>query len=156
MNTRITALGSAFAAITCTLAFAVGGNGNMILSQTHNAALDTGDQGTPSGTDNDGSPLVIDNGGVFPPVAIDPSAFDLDDDAVVDMNDVVATILAWGTRGPSPADFNGDGMVDAADLGLLLAAFGTTVTTTQDQHSASDGGVLPPTDCIGCDNDSVD
>lgn len=50
---------------------------------------------------------------------------DVDGDGTVNVDDVVAVILAWGDTGPNPADLNGDFVVDAGDLSLILTYYGT-------------------------------
>jgi len=50
---------------------------------------------------------------------------DVDGDGTVNIDDVIAVILAWGDVGPNPADLNGDGIVDGSDFGLILSAYGT-------------------------------
>jgi hypothetical protein len=50
---------------------------------------------------------------------------DVDGDGTVNVDDVVAVILAWGDVGPNPADLNGDFVVDAGDLTLILTYYGT-------------------------------
>ncbi|NNF42808.1 MAG: PQQ-binding-like beta-propeller repeat protein [Phycisphaerales bacterium] len=48
---------------------------------------------------------------------------DIDGDAIVDFQDLLALLAAWNSPG-GPADINGDGIVDFTDLLLLLAAWG--------------------------------
>ena len=48
---------------------------------------------------------------------------DIDGDGVVDTEDLLALLAAWGEAG-GPADINKDGIVNTADLLLLLAAWG--------------------------------
>ena len=44
---------------------------------------------------------------------------DVDGNCVVDVDDLIAVILAWGQR-VSPADVNGDGIVDVDDLIMVI------------------------------------
>ncbi|MHC5004595.1 MAG: FG-GAP repeat domain-containing protein, partial [Planctomycetota bacterium] len=59
-------------------------------------------------------------------LALDAAAADVTGDGAVDVDDLVAVILAWGACGPPPcpADVNQSGAVDADDLLLVLLAWG--------------------------------
>ena len=47
---------------------------------------------------------------------------DVDGNGIVDFDDVLALLAAWGACGdPCPADLDGDGMVGFADLLIVLA-----------------------------------
>jgi subtilisin family serine protease len=46
---------------------------------------------------------------------------DVNDDGVVDAEDLLAVLAAWGPCGECPEDINGDGTVDTEDLTILLA-----------------------------------
>lgn len=50
---------------------------------------------------------------------------DVDGDGTVNIDDVIAVIVAWGDLGPNPADLNGNGIVDGSDFALVLSAYGT-------------------------------
>jgi hypothetical protein len=52
-------------------------------------------------------------------------AGDVDGDGTVNVDDVVAVILAWGDTGPNAADLDGDQLVGAADLSLILTYYGS-------------------------------
>ena len=45
-------------------------------------------------------------------------------DGRVNVDDIVAVIIAWGDVGASPADLNGDSIVNAQDLALVLGGYG--------------------------------
>jgi len=49
---------------------------------------------------------------------------DVDRDGRVNVDDIVAVIIAWGDGATSPADLNGDGIVNAIDLALVLGGYG--------------------------------
>ena len=49
---------------------------------------------------------------------------DVNRDGRVNVDDIVAVIIAWGDVGASPADLNGDGIVNAQDLALVLGGYG--------------------------------
>jgi hypothetical protein len=50
---------------------------------------------------------------------------DCDGDGDVDVDDLTAVILAWGTDGSgSGADINGDGLVDVDDLTEVILGWG--------------------------------
>ena len=51
-------------------------------------------------------------------------AGDVDGDGTVNVDDVVAVILAWGDTGSTAAELNGDEFVNAADLSLILTFYG--------------------------------
>lgn len=51
-------------------------------------------------------------------------AGDVDGDGTVNVDDIVAVILAWGDTGSTPADLNGDFVVDMGDLTLVLNYYG--------------------------------
>jgi hypothetical protein len=55
-----------------------------------------------------------------------PCPADVDADGAVDVQDLVAVILAWGAcaAGPCPADVNGDSDVDVQDLVLVVLSWG--------------------------------
>jgi len=58
------------------------------------------------------------------PIAARPVPGDVDGDGVVDFDDVIATLAAWGPCGdPCPADLGGNGVVGFDDLLAVLAAF---------------------------------
>lgn len=71
--------------------------------------------------------LFIDHCGFYvgaqsvPPLTVEG---DLNDDGVVNVDDLVALLAAWGTCTKCPADFNGDGLVNVDDLVFLLAHWG--------------------------------
>ena len=46
---------------------------------------------------------------------------DVDGNGVVDFNDLLAVLAAWGPCAGCPADFDGNGFVDFNDLLTLLA-----------------------------------
>jgi hypothetical protein len=48
---------------------------------------------------------------------------DLDGDGLVDIQDLLLLLSAWGPNPNHPADLNGDGAVDASDFLLLLAGW---------------------------------
>jgi hypothetical protein len=50
---------------------------------------------------------------------------DVDGDGTVNIDDIIAVILAWGDTGTSPADLNGDSVVNALDFAIVLTAYGT-------------------------------
>jgi hypothetical protein len=52
-----------------------------------------------------------------------PCVGDIDGDAAVDVDDLLALLGDWGSSG-GPADLNDDGLVDVDDLLLLLGAWG--------------------------------
>jgi hypothetical protein len=52
-------------------------------------------------------------------------AGDVDGDGTVNVDDVVAVILAWGDTGPNAADLDGDQFVGATDLSLILTYYGS-------------------------------
>ena len=49
---------------------------------------------------------------------------DVNGDGRVNVDDIVAVIIAWGDFGTSPADLNGDDIVNAQDLALVLGGYG--------------------------------
>jgi hypothetical protein len=49
----------------------------------------------------------------------------VDGDGTVNIDDIIAVILAWGDTGTSPADLNGDSVVNALDFAIVLTAYGT-------------------------------
>lgn len=49
---------------------------------------------------------------------------DADGDGTVNVDDIIAVILAWGDTGSNPADLNGDLIVNAFDLALVLTFYG--------------------------------
>jgi len=49
---------------------------------------------------------------------------DVDLDGVVDVNDLVAVLAAWGPCPGCPADLNDDGVVDVQDQLFVLAGWG--------------------------------
>ena len=51
-------------------------------------------------------------------------AGDVDGDGTVNVDDIIAVILAWGDTGSNPADLNGDLIVNAFDLALVLTFYG--------------------------------
>lgn len=53
-------------------------------------------------------------------------AIDVDGDGVVNVNDLLEVLSAYGQSGELPADVTGDLVVDVADLLQLLSAFGST------------------------------
>ena len=55
-------------------------------------------------------------------IALCPS--DFNEDGVVDVNDLLLLIAAWGSCDACPEDLNGDGVVDVSDLLMLIAAWG--------------------------------
>jgi hypothetical protein len=75
--------------------------------------------------------LFIVNGAGVPSVASmvklgPPHPADLNGDGIVDVQDLVALILAWGpcTGDACPADIDGNGVVDVADLVTLILSWG--------------------------------
>jgi hypothetical protein len=54
-----------------------------------------------------------------------PYDADINNDGVVDVQDLLALLAAWGDPGGA-ADINGDGVVDVQDLLILLASWGTS------------------------------
>ena len=44
-------------------------------------------------------------------------------DGIVNVDDIIAVILAWGSNDPD-ADIDGNGIVDATDLVLVLGGYG--------------------------------
>ena len=48
---------------------------------------------------------------------------DFNEDGVVDVNDLLLLIAAWGSCDACPEDLNGDGVVDVSDLLMLIAAW---------------------------------
>ncbi|MHC5003556.1 MAG: trypsin-like serine protease [Planctomycetota bacterium] len=54
-----------------------------------------------------------------------PEPADVDGDGAVDIDDLIAVLMAWGPcgAGPCPADTNGDGFVDIDDLVAVLLAW---------------------------------
>ena len=56
-----------------------------------------------------------------------PCPADVDGSGTVDVDDLVAVILAWGT-GPGPADVDGSGQIDVDDLVTLILAWGPCPT----------------------------
>ncbi len=80
-------------------------------------------------SDGDGTPDCLD-GCPFDPESIDPAdcncgPADVDLDGDVDIDDIIAVIVAWNDLGDVPADCNDDGRVDGADLAIVLGSFGT-------------------------------
>lgn len=130
MHKQFLTASGVFASFVCSVALGVNGGGGATLSQGA-AALDTGDEALSTTADDGSAPIIVDDGDLFPPVDIDPSVFDMDDDGVVNAYDFVQTILALGASG-GPFDFNNDGIVDSADLGLMLAAYGMHVASQAD------------------------
>jgi len=53
-----------------------------------------------------------------------PCLGDINDDAVVDVADLLELIAAWGTCADCGGDLDGDGVVDVQDLLILIAAWG--------------------------------
>jgi hypothetical protein len=54
-----------------------------------------------------------------------PCPADVSGDLVIDVNDLLAVIAAWGDAGPGiPEDVTGDGVVDVDDLLAVIAAWG--------------------------------
>ena len=49
---------------------------------------------------------------------------DVDEDGVVDFNDLILVLAAWGVCPACPEDLNEDGVVDFADVLLVLSAWG--------------------------------
>ena len=49
---------------------------------------------------------------------------DFNSDGVVDVNDLLVLIAAWGLCDACPEDINADGIVDVNDLLLVIAAWG--------------------------------
>ena len=49
---------------------------------------------------------------------------DFNSDGVVDVNDLLVLIAAWGSCDACPEDINADGIVDVNDLLLVIAAWG--------------------------------
>ena len=49
---------------------------------------------------------------------------DVDGDGTVNVDDIIAVILAWGDTGSNSADLNGDLIVNAFDLALVLTFYG--------------------------------
>ena len=62
---------------------------------------------------------------------------DVNGDGVVDTNDILAILSAWGQCKACPEDLNGDGIVDTADLLQVLQNFG--VSEDNDSDINSDG-----------------
>jgi len=50
-------------------------------------------------------------------------AADIDDNGVVDVQDLLAVVVAWGPCDACAADVNGDGLVGIADLVLVISAW---------------------------------
>jgi hypothetical protein len=70
-----------------------------------------------------GSPPIVDIGAH----EFQPCPADIDGNASVDVDDLMAVILSWGCTdppGPCPADVNEDGTVDVDDLILVILAWG--------------------------------
>ena len=59
-------------------------------------------------------------------VPVDPEdcAADVNGDGMIDVNDLVAVIMAWGPCADCPADVDGDGMVDVDDLVTIISRWG--------------------------------
>jgi hypothetical protein len=53
-----------------------------------------------------------------------PCFGDATGDEQVDVQDLVAVISAWGSKGPNAADINGDGVVDVSDLVAVVTNWG--------------------------------
>jgi hypothetical protein len=56
-----------------------------------------------------------------------PCSGDVNGSGAVDVDDLIAVVLAWGCvnpPGPCPADANGDGMVNVDDLIAVILAWG--------------------------------
>ena len=49
---------------------------------------------------------------------------DVDGDGTVNVDDIIAVILAWGDTGSNSADLNGDLIVNSVDLALVLTFYG--------------------------------
>jgi hypothetical protein len=49
---------------------------------------------------------------------------DLDLDGLIDVDDLVAVLLAWGGDGANGTDVDGDGIVGVDDLAAVLLAWG--------------------------------
>ena len=49
---------------------------------------------------------------------------DFNGDGVVDVNDLLLLIAAWGSCDACPEDLNSDGVVDVNDLLLVISAWG--------------------------------
>jgi hypothetical protein len=71
-------------------------------------------------TTNDAAPQSINESGLdgftISQVVCEGNPADVNGDGVVDVDDMVALILAWGPCPGCPADVNGDGVVDVDDL----------------------------------------
>ncbi|MCI0364161.1 MAG: hypothetical protein L0Y44_10625 [Phycisphaerales bacterium] len=65
-------------------------------------------------------------GGFWPgAVSGDTCPADINGDLVVNVNDLLAVISAWGAVGPNPADINADQVVNVIDLLAVISAWGT-------------------------------
>lgn len=62
--------------------------------------------------------------GVVPTIVAQTCPWDLNDDDLVNPNDLIVLLGAWGTDPGGPPDFNGDGVVNPTDLIELLGAWG--------------------------------
>ncbi|MGA1225409.1 MAG: dockerin type I domain-containing protein, partial [Phycisphaerales bacterium] len=90
--------------------------------QTDDPTRDCNMNGLPDWCDiADGTSLDLDFNGV--PDECECSG-DLNGDSLVNVDDILIVILAWGDVGGSAGDANGDGLVDALDLALVITAFG--------------------------------
>jgi hypothetical protein len=58
----------------------------------------------------------------FEPI-VNPCPPDVTGDSLVNVNDLLAVIGAWGSAG-GPADINGDNLVDVDDLLAVIGAWG--------------------------------
>ena len=65
------------------------------------------------------------NGNGIPDECEDSCFGDVNGDAVVDVNDVMEIILAWGSTNSPDADLNGDGVVEVNDIVILIGAWGS-------------------------------
>ncbi len=78
-------------------------------------------------------PCTLDTGspdGTNPPVDMGayefqpPSRMDLDCDGGVNVGDLIAVILAWGSCASCPEDLDGDDAVGVNDLVIIVVAWG--------------------------------
>jgi hypothetical protein len=60
---------------------------------------------------------------------------DFNSDSVVDVNDLLVLIAAWGLCDACPEDINADGIVDVNDLLLLIAAWGSCDACPEDLNA---------------------
>ena len=59
---------------------------------------------------------------------VDPCSGDVNNDGLIDVDDLIAVIVAWGlcpVGAPCPADVNGDGVVNVDDLVEVILDWGT-------------------------------